>query len=183
MNDERFLYKAGAPRSNGLEPHAEYYSAQLAEAFGLPIRCTISRGGKASCAVQAPLFASYDTGFVTFSVAFGVRSFEEMVATYAEYGSEASELFAGMTVFGVLVANDDRHLGNFGFLFDDQTRIIVLAARMSCQITKRGPCCPRICETASPCFAPHPVFPLEERFTVLLNDYVRLRIESLLALP
>ncbi|WP_281653743.1 hypothetical protein [Eggerthella sinensis] len=58
---------------------------------------------------------------MTFSAAFGVRSFEEVVATYAEHGSEASELFAGMTVFGALVANDDRHLGNFGFLFDGQT--------------------------------------------------------------
>ena len=56
---------------------------------------------------------------MTFSAAFGVRSFEEVVATYAEHGSEASELFAGMT--GALVANDDRHLGNFGFLFDGQT--------------------------------------------------------------
>ena len=74
------------------------------------------------------MFTSYDTGFATFSCMFGTLPFEDIAGVYAEHGSEARERFAEMSVFDALIANDDRHLGNFGFLFDNRTRSVVSAA-------------------------------------------------------
>ena len=58
---------------------------------------------------------------------FGTLSFDEVAAVYVEQGTEAFERFSEMTVFDALIANDDRHLGNFGFLFDNRTRSLVSA--------------------------------------------------------
>lgn len=128
VEGQRSLYKAGAPSSNGLEPHAEYYAAQVAEALGLfHASYDLVTWHNELCS-RSPLFTSYETGFVTFLAVFGTLSFEEIAATYATFGPEARERFAEMTVFDALIANDDRHLGNFGFLFDNKTRTIISSA-------------------------------------------------------
>ena len=128
VDGERYLYKAGAPNSNGLEPHAEHYAAQLAEALGFShASYDLARWHGELCSAS-PLFTSRDTGFATFSSMFGTLSFDEVAAVYVEQGTEAFERFSEMTVFDALIANDDRHLGNFGFLFDNRTRSLVSAA-------------------------------------------------------
>lgn len=128
VDGERFLYKAGAPSSNGLEPHAEYYAAQLAEAMGIPHASYDLATWHDELCSACPLFTSYDTGFATFSGMFGTLPFEDIAGVYAEHGAEARERFAEMSVFDALIANDDRHLGNFGFLFDNRTRAVVSVA-------------------------------------------------------
>ncbi|WP_101722282.1 HipA family kinase [Eggerthella timonensis] len=128
VGGERFLYKAGAPSSNGLEPHAEYYAAQLAEAMDIPHASYDLATWHGELCSASPLFTSYDIGFATFSGMFGTLPFEDIADAYAEHGPEARERFAAMTVFDALIANDDRHLGNFGFLFDNRTRAVVSAA-------------------------------------------------------
>ena len=113
VDGERYLYKAGAPNSNGLEPHAEHYAAQLAEALGFShASYDLARWHGELCSAS-PLFTSRDTGFATFSSMFGTLSFDEVAAVYVEQGTEAFERFSEMTVFDALIANDDRHLGNF----------------------------------------------------------------------
>lgn len=68
VDGERYLYKAGAPNSNGLEPHAEYYAAQLAEALGFShASYDLARWHGELCSAS-PLFTSRDTGFATFSL-------------------------------------------------------------------------------------------------------------------
>lgn len=220
VDGERFLYKAGAPNSNGLEPHAEYYAAQLAEALGFPhASYDLSRWHGELCSAS-PLFTSYDTGFVTFSGAFGTMPFEDIAAVYAEYGAGASESFAGLTVFDALCANDDRHLGNLGFLFDGKTRKIVSAApifdnnlALFIRDIDAGLSASDLVKTASwyksPSnvlldyqakyvmtddlrdrlamlrgfeFSSHRDFILDDRYTALLNEYLRLRVEHLLTL-
>lgn len=125
-----------------------------------------------------------------------------------------------MTVFDALIANDDRHLGNFGFLFDNRTRSLVSAApifdnnlSLFIRDIDAGLTASDLARSAawykSPSnvlldyqakrvmtddlrdrlatlrgfeFAPHPDFPLDERYTELLNGYIRLRLEALLGL-
>lgn len=220
VDGERYLYKAGAPNSNGLEPHAEYYAAQLAEALGFShASYDLARWHGELCSAS-PLFTSRDTGFATFSSMFGTLSFDEVAAVYVEQGTEAFERFSEMTVFDALIANDDRHLGNFGFLFDNRTRSLVSAApifdnnlSLFIRDIDAGLTASDLDRSAawykSPSnvlldyqakrvmtddlrdrlatlrgfeFAPHSDFPLDERYTELLNGYIRLRLEALLGL-
>mgnify|MGYP006924224679 FL=1 len=151
---------------------------------------------------------------------FGTLSFDEVAAVYVEQGTEAFERFSEMTVFDALIANDDRHLGNFGFLFDNRTRSLVSAApifdnnlSLFIRDIDAGLTASDLDRSAawykSPSnvlldyqakrvmtddlrdrlatlrgfeFAPHPDFPLDERYTELLNGYIRLRLEALLGL-
>ncbi len=124
----RFLYKAGSLNTNGLEPFAEHFAAQLAEALGIyhtPYDLAEWHGSLCSA---CPLFTSRETGFTPFAATFGVLPFEEAAAVYLELGEEAFNLFTGMSVLDVLTANDDRHLNNFGFLFDNASRRVTGAA-------------------------------------------------------
>ena len=66
--------------------------------------------------------------FTPFAATFGVLPFEEAAAVYLELGEEAFNLFTGMSVLDALTANDDRHLNNFGFLFDNASRRVTGAA-------------------------------------------------------
>lgn len=47
--------------------------------------------------------------------------FEMAQAYFAELGEEAAESFRSMAVFDSLIANTDRHSGNFGVLRDNRT--------------------------------------------------------------
>lgn len=128
VDGERMLYKAGAPNSNGLEPHAEHYAAQLAHALGIPhATYDLDRWHGTLCSV-CPLFTSIDVGFAPFSSMFAPCSFDDMLGVYRGLGEEASARFAEMVVLDALTANDDRHLGNFGMLFDNRTRQVLSAA-------------------------------------------------------
>ena len=221
VDGKRYLYKAGAPNSNGLEPHAEHYAAQLAEALGLPHAAYDLAEWHGELCSASPLFTSRDIGFASFAATFGSMSFEDAAAVYGGFGSGALEFFAGRAVFDALVANDDRHFGNFGFLFDGRTRRIVSAApifdnnlSLFIRDIDAGLTAADMAQSAawykSPSnvlldyqaaylvtdemrdrlaalrgfeFSPHPAHPLEEPLTALLNEYVRLRIEHMLALP
>lgn len=128
VDGERYLYKAGAVNSNGLEPHAEQYAAQLATALKIPHAAYDLAVWHGELCSASPLFTSYDTGFATFSAAFGSMSFEKTASVYAGLGDPALSFFSEMTVFDALISNDDRHLGNFGFLIDNASHRIITPA-------------------------------------------------------
>lgn len=128
VEGERYLYKAGAVNSNGLEPHAEHYAAQLAAALQIPHASYDLSTWHGELCSTSPLFTSYDTGFATFSAAFGGMSFEETASVYAGLGDAALSFFSDMAVFDALISNDDRHFGNFGFLVDNASHRIISPA-------------------------------------------------------
>lgn len=106
--------------NTGFEPYSEKLASDLLEAADIdhvPYEVVSYRGSLAS---QCPLFTSEEVGFVSahrfFSGPFGV---EEMLQFCQEHGAEES--FREMIVMDAIMANVDRHSGNYGFLVDNQT--------------------------------------------------------------
>ena len=117
-NGNVLLYKSGTEgaANTGFEPYSEYYAAQLAEALGLyhvPYGLENFKGRLCS---TCPLFTSDKIGFVP---AGRVVSRDEALA---------DPRFSDIFFFDALIFNTDRHMGNFGYLIDNDTNEIVGAA-------------------------------------------------------
>ena len=118
LNGEVLLYKAGAhplggffekPNAGGFEPFAEYYAAQVAAAMKLDhVPYGLAQFKYRLCST-CPLFTSDKYGFLP--------------ARYVMSGDDAVKdiRFAELFFFDAIVFNTDRHLGNFGFLIDNDT--------------------------------------------------------------
>ena len=97
----------------GLEPYSEFYAAQIAEALGFPhVEYGLSRY-KGSLCSTCPLFTSEKIGYLPASKI----PHREKILTDPQ--------FARVFLFDALVFNTDRHLGNFGYLVDNETNEIV----------------------------------------------------------
>lgn len=112
------LYKSGSEHfaNAGFEPYSEYYAAQIAEVLGyayVPYGLERFKGRLCS---TCPLFTSEKIGFIPAG---------RLVST-AEAVSDPR--FAEIFFFDALICNTDRHLGNFGYLIDNDTNEIVGAA-------------------------------------------------------
>ena len=112
------LYKSGTTGAlnAGFEPYSEFYAAQLAEAMGLdfvPYGLSMFKGRLCS---TCPLFTSDKFGYLP---AGRLVSREEALA---------DPRFADIFLFDALIFNTDRHMGNFGYLIDNDTNEIVGAA-------------------------------------------------------
>jgi len=106
------LWKAGSERSHGLEPFAESYSAQVADALGVDhVSYRLARFKGQVCSV-CPLFTSERHGFVPV----GKLMTREQLANDSR--------FAETFLLDAVILNDDRHLGNLGFLIDNETNEI-----------------------------------------------------------
>ena len=117
-NGRVLLYKSGTEgaANTGFEPYSEYYAAQLAEVLGLyhvPYELENFKGRLCS---TCPLFTSDKIGFVP---AGRVMSRDEALS---------DSRFADIFFFDALIFNTDRHMGNFGYLIDNDTNEIVGAA-------------------------------------------------------
>lgn len=111
----------------GFEPYSEKLASDLLTAARIdhvPYEIVRYHGALAS---KCPLFTSEEVGFVSahrfFDRPFGVR---DMLAFSAEHGAEES--FREMVVLDAVMANVDRHAGNYGFLVDNATgRVLRMA--------------------------------------------------------
>ena len=127
------LYKAGstmAAPNYGREPYSEALAWQVARAGGfnaVPYQLTELQGKLCStCA----LFNDAATAFVPFELCLPADlaqlcDFEMALSYFADLGSEAAECFKSMAVFDSLIANTDRHGGNFGVLRDNATGAVL----------------------------------------------------------
>lgn len=104
----------------GFEPYSEVLAADLlaaAKVDHVPYSIVRFHGKLAS---KCPLFTSEDVGFVSahrfFDGPFGTR---DMLDFAASHGAEES--FREMVVMDAVMANVDRHAGNYGFLVDNAT--------------------------------------------------------------
>lgn len=123
------LYKAGsaaAAPNYGREPYSEQLAWQVAHAVGVdavPYQLAEWQGKLCS---TCELFNDRDTAFVPFELCLPsdlaqLCDFELTLAYFAELGDEAVEHFKSMAVFDSIIANTDRHSGNFGVLRDNRT--------------------------------------------------------------
>ena len=112
------LYKGGTEGAinANYEPYSEYYAAQVAAALGLShVDYGLSRYKECLCST-CPLFTSDKYSYVP---AGRLVEVEEALA---------DERFRNIFFFDALILNTDRHLGNFGYLVDNDTNEIVGAA-------------------------------------------------------
>ena len=112
------LYKSGTEGASntGFEPYSEFYAAQIAEAMGLDhVAYGLSRFKGRLCST-CQLFTSDKYGYVP---AGRVVSRDEALA---------DPRFADIFFFDAIIFNTDRHVGNFGYLVDNDTNEIAGAA-------------------------------------------------------
>lgn len=109
--DGIYLYKAGK-EGKGDEPYAEYYAAQVAAAMNLPhVDYRLAKYKGKVCSV-CKLFTSKDTSFIPARRLMGRED--------AVKDSRFFDIF----LFDAVIMNSDRHLGNLGFLIDNNTNEI-----------------------------------------------------------
>lgn len=122
-----FIYKrSGDGASNtGLEPYCEKMASEIA--------CIISPDTVSyqlthlhdKLASRCNLFTSEEYGYASFAklADVGNMDFEQIFRYFAEHGAEQS--FREMLVIDSLCFNEDRHAGNFGMLFQNDTMKIL----------------------------------------------------------
>lgn len=123
-----YLYKKGSSgfANSGLEPYSEYYASQAA---GVLCREHVAYDlfrYKGSLVSRCRMFTSEKEGFVPFyrymqgkaSVRYGE------VIEFCERHHCADD-FKNMILLDSVIWNQDRHLGNFGFLVDNDTQEIL----------------------------------------------------------
>ena len=118
VDGEVKLYKTGSEgaANAGFEPYSEYYAAQLADAMGLPHVTYDLAMFKGHLCSTCPLFTSERLGYLPAS------------RWLSKEESLSEPRFSDIFFFDALIFNSDRHLGNFGYLVDNDTNEIVGAA-------------------------------------------------------
>lgn len=115
--DTIWLYKTGG--LFGMEPVSEFLASQLASVFctesvpydlGFYHRALISR---------CPLFTSEQYGLAKAAVLTKDRTISGFLQYFESIGS--GDAFRRMCIFDALTLNIDRHSGNFGVLYDNDT--------------------------------------------------------------
>lgn len=116
-----FLYKGGTSgfANTGKEPYSEFYAAQVAEAMKIAhITYGLAKWKKQLCST-CELFTSKSVSFVPASSLINNSKITHIIEWYDRHGWK--DELADMLVFDAVIRNTDRHLGNFGFLVDNQT--------------------------------------------------------------
>lgn len=108
--DGIYLYK-GAMK--GLEPYSEFYAAQVAEALGFKhVKYELAKFKGQLCS-KCKLFTSDKVGYLPASK---LPNRDEILK---------DDRFAETFLFDAVIYNVDRHLGNFGYLIDNDTNEIL----------------------------------------------------------
>ena len=118
VGNDVVLYKSGTEGASntGFEPYSEYYASQIAEVLGLDhVPYGLSRFKGRLCST-CKLFTSDKYGYIPSG---RLVSRDEALA---------DSRFADIFFFDAIIFNTDRHMGNFGYLIDNDTNEIVGAA-------------------------------------------------------
>ena len=114
-----WLYKSGSGLVR-IEPLSEYLVSQLARHVcpnAVPYDLAVYHDKLVS---KCPLFTTEATGLAKASAVFhGEQTIPRLLDYCQTLGSDSD--FRRMCVLDALTLNPDRHYGNFGFLFDNQT--------------------------------------------------------------
>jgi hypothetical protein len=143
--DQICLLKRGSSggANTGFEPYSEAMAAELLEAAGVahvPYEVVMFHNKLAS---KCPIFTNEDAGFVPahrfFSSTFLIG---DMLTFAANNGAE--EAFREMVVMDAVMANVDRHAGNYGFMVDNSSGEVL---RMAPLFDHNMACLPLMMET------------------------------------
>lgn len=124
------LYKGGTDGASntGNEPYAEFYAWQIAKTMGLSaVPYTVTKW-KGNICSKCELFTSKEISFVPVGNVVTGGGMPMVLDYYESLGQEYTDALADMLVFDAVIANTDRHFGNFGFLVDSRTNQIEATA-------------------------------------------------------
>ena len=126
INGELLLYKSGTvgAANTGNEPYSEFYASQIANAMGInAINYGLSKWKGRLCSV-CKIFSSKDYSFVPMGNLLSFNKIDSVLDFYRNLGEDYYNALVDMFVFDAVILNQDRHLGNFGFLVDNRTNTI-----------------------------------------------------------
>jgi len=124
------LYKSGTEgaANTGNEPYSEFYAAQVAHAMGFDaVTYGLTRFGGRLCST-CEAFTDINTAFVPAGRLINEKAVESIEAAFTAYGKKFIKSFQGMLLLDALICNEDRHLGNFGFLVQNRVNRIIAPA-------------------------------------------------------
>lgn len=118
-NSNIYLVKKPS-KTHGTEIFSEVMAAELAKyicSHFVTYSLTEYHGKQVSI---CPIFTSEETGFIpAYKYIKPRENISKLLEAYSKYGAE--EDFRRMLVFDALILNEDRHSGNYGFIFENDT--------------------------------------------------------------
>ena len=126
FENEIFLLKQGSSgySNSGLEPYSEFYAFQISKIICddvVPYDLIRHHGKLVS---RCKLFTTEDTGYAPAAAFMGATAtLDDMFSFFDKLGS--GNLFRQMVVLDALTLNTDRHLKNFGVLYDNDSMKIL----------------------------------------------------------
>jgi len=121
-----YLYKGGTvgASNTGNEPYSEYYAWQIAQILGVnAIEYNIAKWKSRLCS-KCEIFTSKDISFVPVGNIVKQGGMQAVIDYYGTLDSKYRDMLEDMFVFDAVIANTDRHFGNFGFLVDAATNTL-----------------------------------------------------------
>ena len=127
QDDGLRLYKAGTEgfSNSGREPYCEAYAYQVGKAMGLDIVPYHLEKWKGKLACVCPAFTSKTISYMPIGRLVTSGGMYAVANFYKQLGADCYDQFCSMVVFDALIANEDRHFGNFGVLIDSTTNQII----------------------------------------------------------
>lgn len=115
-----FIYKRGNEYGAGLEPYCEMLASEIAAIISpenyVPYNTVLLHGKLAS---KCNLFTNEQYGYASFSKLMKAKGLQDVFDYFESIG--ASQTFREMLVVDSLCFNQDRHAGNYGVLFNNDT--------------------------------------------------------------
>lgn len=135
INGQIYLFKTDGVKWSdvtGNRPYCEYYASQVAQALNL--RYFVSYGLKVNKIqnreikpyVYSRIFTSEKYGYAPLeSTVYKNMDIEELIQAIKKNNSKQSLVLMEMLLLDAITMNIDRHMGNYGFMFDTDTYKIV----------------------------------------------------------
>ena len=125
-NSDIYIYKRGGKYNNNFEVYSEILSSEIAQIIS-PYNSVnydlVELHGK--IASKCNVFSNEKYGFVSYAQICNdsAKNLKDIVRYFSSIGSE--QQLRELLVIDALCFNTDRHLGNFGVLFDNDTLSVV----------------------------------------------------------
>lgn len=120
------LFKAGTTgfANAGKEPHSEFYAYQVAKTMGLDaVEYNLNKWKGELCST-CKAFTNINESFIPAGNLIKEGGIKVVLEYYKNLGDKYFNKLIEMFVFDAIIANSDRHLGNFGFIINNRTNAI-----------------------------------------------------------
>lgn len=117
-----YLYKRGDiggihAANSGLEPYSEILSSKVMHALNSNSIVYEKAYNEGKVASKCKIFTSQKVGYIPYSKIGTEFNFDKILSFYDKY--EEADKLKEMMVYDTVILNEDRHLGNFGILIDN----------------------------------------------------------------